>query len=111
MQYLLLICGEESIEHNQNHPEADQETMAWVTEMDGRGVRLGGNRLRLTSTATTVRVNDGEVLVSDGPFTETKEQILGYDLLECADLDEAIEIASRHPAARFGPIEVRPVWL
>ena len=60
--------------------------------------------------ATLVRVRDGEVLVTDGPFTESKEWIAGYDLIEAADLDEAIEIASKHPMARFGRIELRPVW-
>ncbi|HET6259457.1 YciI family protein [Pseudonocardia sp.] len=83
---------------------------AWAKEMDGRGVRLQGNRLRPIADATTVRVRETEVLVSDGPFAETKEQILGYDLLDCQDLDEAIEVASKHPVARYGSIEVRPFW-
>jgi hypothetical protein len=78
--------------------------------MDGRGVRLQGDRLRPVSDATTVRVRDDEVLMTDGPFAETKEQIAGYDILECADLDEAIEVAARHPMARYGAIEVRPFW-
>ena len=67
-----------------------------------RGVRLQGDRLRPASDATTVRVRDGEVLIVDGPFAETKEQIAGFDILECADLDEAIEVAAKHPVARFG---------
>lgn len=83
---------------------------SWVEEMDGRGVRLHGARLRPVSAATTVRVRGDEVLLSDGPFAETKEQVGGYDLIECADLDEAIEVASKHPVARFGTIEVRPIW-
>jgi hypothetical protein len=62
------------------------------------------------SDGTTVRVRDKEVLIADGPFAETKEQIAGYDILECADLDEAIEVASKHPVAPFGVIEVRPFW-
>jgi hypothetical protein len=78
--------------------------------MEGRGVRLSGNRLALTTDATTVRVREGDVLVSDGPFAETKEQIGGYDVIECADLDEAIEVAAKHPVAKFGTIEVRPFW-
>ncbi len=78
--------------------------------MDGRGVRIEGNRLALTTDATTVRVREGDVLVSDGPFAETKEQIGGYDVIECADLDQAIEVASKHPVAKFGTIEVRPFW-
>ena len=78
--------------------------------MDGRGVRIEGNRLALTTDATTVRVREGDVLVSDGPVAETKEQIGGYDVIECADLDEAIEVAAKHPVAKFGTIEVRPFW-
>jgi hypothetical protein len=111
MRYMLLICG---LTHEDAKPPedgpADPATESWVAEMDGRGVRLLGDRLRPASMATTVRVKDGEVLLSDGPFAETKEQILGFDLLECADLDEAIEVASKHPAALWGPIEVRPLW-
>jgi hypothetical protein len=106
MRYLLLACDDESV---QASPEADLPT-AWVREMDVRGVRRFGARLRPVSDATTVRVRDGELLVSDGPFAETKEQIGGFDLLECKDLDEAIEVASRHPAARSGTIELRPLW-
>ena len=106
MRYMLLICVDESVEVN---PE-DATPEPWVQEMDGRGVRLHGSRLRPVSDATTVRVRGGEVLVSDGPFAETKEQIGGYDVLECADLDEAIEVASKHPAARFGMLELRPFW-
>jgi hypothetical protein len=109
MQYMLLICGYEG---DEVAPE-DQTGYTiedWVTEMDGRGVRLTGNRLRPQSDSTTVRVRSGEVLISDGPFAETKEQMYGFDLLECADLDEAIEVASKHPHARQGTMEIRPVW-
>ena len=67
--------------------------------------------MRPTEDATTVRVREVEVLLSDGPFAETKEWIAGYDIIECEDLDEAIEVASRHPVARFGSIEVRPLWV
>ena len=66
--------------------------------------------MRPAEDATTVRVREEEVLLSDGPFAETKEQIAGYDIIECENLDEAIEVASRHPVARFGSIEVRPLW-
>ena len=71
---------------------------------------LAGERLRPTTDATTVRVRDGEVLLSDGPFAETKEQMGGYYIIDCQDLDEAVEVASRVPAASFGSIEVRPIW-
>ena len=69
-----------------------------------------GNRLRPVGDARTVRVRDGKRIVTDGPFAETKEWIAGYDVIECSDLDAAIDIASKHPMARFGRIEVRAVW-
>jgi len=78
--------------------------------MTARGVLLGGERLRPSSTASTVQVRDGGVVIADGPFAETKEQIAGFYLIECADLDEALEVASQVPAAAYGTIEVRPVW-
>jgi len=73
-------------------------------------VLRGGARLRPGSEATTVRVREDEVLLSDGPFAESKEQMGGFDIVECADLDDAIEVASRHPVAKFGTIEIRPLW-
>ena len=76
----------------------------------GAASSQGGERLRPTADATTVRVRDGEVLTSDGPFAETKEQMGGFYLVDCEDLDEAIEIASKIPGARHGSIEVRPIW-
>ncbi|GAA1825531.1 YciI family protein [Agromyces salentinus] len=82
----------------------------WVAENDERGTRIAGDRLRSIEDATLVRVRDGETIVTDGPFTESKEWIAGYDILDCRDLDEAIEIASRHPMARGGRIELRPFW-
>ena len=89
--------------NNPATPEATKDmprdAMAGWTEMDGRGVRLQGSRLQAISDATTVRVRDGEVLVADGPFAETKEQIAGFDILDCADLDEAIEVAAQAPGA------------
>ena len=103
MRYLMLVCVDEDVE-----PNADPTP--WTEEMDGRGVRRMGNRLRPVRDSTTVRVRDGETLVADGPFAETKEQIGGFDILECADLDEAIEVASKHPAAAFGTLELRPFW-
>jgi hypothetical protein len=106
VRYMILVCVDESVEVS---PEEALPT-AWVQEMDGRGVRQFGSRLRPVSDATTVQVRGGEVLISDGPFAETKEQIGGFDLLDCKDLDEAIEVASKHPGAKFGTIEVRPLW-
>jgi hypothetical protein len=106
MEYLLLICVDESVQVTAEDANPD----GWIAETGRRGVRRDGHRLRPVADATTVQVRGGEVVVSDGPFAETKEQVGGYDVLECADLDEAIEIASRHPAATFGTIEIRPFW-
>jgi hypothetical protein len=113
VKYMLLICADESAELS---PEVGAQmgpaTDAWVEEMGRRGIRLQGDRLRPVSDATTVSVRGGEVLIADGPFAETKEQIAGFDIIECADLDEAIEVAAKHPVARLGRgrIEVRPFW-
>ena len=83
---------------------------AFYEEMSSRAVLEGGERLRPTADATTVRVRDGEVVTSDGPFAETKEQIGGYYVVDCKDLDEAIEVAAKIPGAQIGTIEVRPIW-
>jgi hypothetical protein len=85
-----------------------RECPGWFEEMAGPGVRLLGRELDLPETAATVRVRDGETLVTDAPFAETKEFVAGFDLLECADLDEAIEVAAKHPASWFDTIEIRP---
>jgi hypothetical protein len=107
MRYLMFVCVDPEAE--KYVPEED-DVADWVAEMNRRKVRILGNRLKGVKDATTVRRRNGKVLVTDGPFAETKEWIAGFDLLECADLDEAIEIASKHPMARFGRIEVRPCW-
>ena len=107
MKYMMFVCVDPRVEVA---PDEIAPVEPWVEEMGGRGVRLSGDRLRPESDATTVRVRDGEVLLTDGPFAETKEQIAGYDVLDCADLDEAIEVAAKHPVARFGTIELRPFW-
>ncbi|MEV0644769.1 YciI family protein [Phytomonospora sp. NPDC050363] len=109
MRYMLLICGTEPEGPPPDRP-LDEETLAWAQDLKTEGVRVFGSRLRHTSTASTVRVRGDDALVSDGPFAETKEQILGFDIIECADLDEALAVAASHPAARTGTIEVRPVW-
>jgi hypothetical protein len=83
----------------------------WVAQTTARRQRLAGHQLRPVGDATTLWPRDGGgTFVSDGPFAETKEQIAGYDIIECADLDEAVEVAAKHPVARFGAIELRPVW-
>lgn len=104
MQYLLMICGDETAEEH-----ANDGCGGWSEEMQHRGIIRGGGGLRPPTEATTIRVRDGEVLLTDGPFTEAKEQIGGFVILDCGDLDEALELAARHPAATYGSIEVRPM--
>jgi hypothetical protein len=112
MKYLLLICTDEAADAKMS-PTAMGEMMkgygAVTQDAKDKGVYLGGNALQPTSTATTVRVRDGKTMTSDGPFTETKEQIGGYYLFECKDLDEAIAWAARIPGASYGSVEVRPI--
>jgi hypothetical protein len=87
MKYMLLVCTEKDVELDPaERARIPTDTDAWVKEMDGRGVRLLGDRLAAISEATTVRVRDGEVLIADGPFAETKEQIAGFDILDQHDV-------------------------
>ena len=110
MKYVLLICDDETNSPTNEELAADPVYQAWAADLERRGVELGGERLRPVADATTVRVRDGETLVSDGPFAETKDFVGGFSIVECADLDEAIEIAAGHPYARWGGVEIRPVW-
>ena len=112
MQYILLIYGSEN-----GNPGGDVEQDvlrrygAFTQEVRDRGKLVAADRLQPTSTATTVRIREGETLVTDGPFAETKEQLGGFYLLECENLDEALAYAQKIPAAEFGSIEVRPIWV
>jgi hypothetical protein len=111
MRYVLLVCGDESAALSQD--EIARRYTAYTAcedEMRARGVLVGRERLRPTSASTSVRVREGQLVISDGPFAETKEQIAGYFVIDCADLDEAIELAQLIPAAEHGTVEVRPVW-
>ena len=113
MRYVLMICTDEATEAAASPDETSSMMAAYMAfgeEMGSRGVLQGGERLRPTTDATTVRVRDGEVLTSDGPFAETKEQIGGYYVVDCKDLDEAIDLAAKLPGAIHGSIEVRPIW-
>ena len=105
MKYMMFVCTDTEPDTDTS---AEPDIDVWVAENDAAGRRLQGMVLAPTSAATTVRVRDGRLLVSDGPFAETKEVIVGFDLLECADLDEAIEVARTHPMSRRGRIEIRP---
>ncbi len=112
MRYMLLIYTDESGWGNLS--EADQEAemgkwYAYTAEMQQAGVSTQGDPLQPTATATCVRDNGGEPMVTDGPFAETKEQLGGYYLLDVADLDEAIKWAHKCPAAPVGTIELRPI--
>jgi hypothetical protein len=113
MRYVLMIALDESAGQRDGELAGDEispEYAAFMKDAAERGVLQGGERLRLTSDATTVRVRNGETLTVDGPFAETKEQLAGYFLVDCKDLDEAIDVASRIPGAKDGSIEVRPIW-
>ncbi len=110
MKFLMLVCvGQDEAETGaETEPAPDDGIFPWLEDVMSRGVRLDGDRLRPPSEAKTVLVRDGEILISDGPFAETKEVIC--DVLECATLEEAVRVAAAHPVARFGKIEVRPFW-
>ncbi len=113
MEYLLMICTDEKDDASFTPDEQAAhygKYGVFMEEMTARGALLGGKRLRPTTTATTVQVRDGATMTTDGPFAETKEQVGGYYLIDCKDLDEAIEIASKIPDAQRGAIEVRPIW-
>ena len=107
MRYLMFVCGDPS---GEPFDPARDNVEEWVSTNDRRGSRIVGHRLEGVAKAKTVRVRKGQVLVTDGPFAETREWIAGFDLLECKDIDEAVDIASKHPMARVGRIEVRPLW-
>jgi hypothetical protein len=104
MKYMMFVCTDTEPETDQSRVPDIQE---WVSELQSSGKHVIGERLAPETTATTVRVRGGELLITDGPFAETKEVIAGFDVLECADLDEAIEIARKHPMAYNGRIELR----
>ena len=111
MRYALVVSVDENTELTEEDVERQYaEFMGFQEEMEARAVLISRERLRPTSLSTTVRVRDGGLVVADGPFAETKEQIAGFYIIDCEDLDEAIEIASRNPGARYGTVEVRPVW-
>jgi hypothetical protein len=104
VKYMLFITADP----NAPLPAEIGDIEKWASSVEG--VRLDGDRLQGVSAATTVRSRNGGPVVTDGPFAETKEQIAGYDVIDVADLDEAIAIAARHPVAAWGAIEIRPFW-
>jgi hypothetical protein len=109
MKYLCLVYSDENLLHSLPDSPEDSECHAYDRQLAGSGKRIAAEALESVETATTVRVRDGRVSITDGPFAETKEQLAGFYLVEAADLDEAIDIAAAIPAARVGSVEVRPV--
>ncbi len=114
MQYMCLIYGDEQTRLGMSEVDRNQMIVdygAFTESIRESGNMLAGDALQPTTTATTVRVRNGETLVTDGPFAETKEQLGGYYVIEAKDADEALAIAERIPGARHGAIEVRPVMV
>ena len=108
MKYMMFVVVDPALEAE---PSPDDLTIdQWLAEVDGRGQRITGDALRPPREAVTVSLRHREVLVTDGPFSETKEWIAGFDILDCDSLDEAIAIAARHPQANGGKLELRPFW-
>jgi hypothetical protein len=107
MKYLMLHSVDQTETPNTSTCGVPEALGAWVDEMLARGVLLDGARLHPTSDATTVRAPGGHAVVTDGPFAETKEQVAGYDVIDCPDLDAAVAVASAHPTTYVGSIEVR----
>ncbi len=112
MKYLALVFYQEKIMAEMSQPQWDelnQECMQCVERLRKQSHFIDGNALESIETATTVRVRDGNVTVTDGPFAETKEQLAGYYLLDARDMNEAIQLAAKIPPARYGGVELRPV--
>jgi hypothetical protein len=111
MKYMLLFWVDEAGEATADESAALAAAVkSWVADMTERGIRVSGGPLCSAREAKIVHVRDGELLVSDGPFAETKEQIGGYDVVDCPDMDAALAVAAGHPLARAAQVEVRPFW-
>jgi hypothetical protein len=114
MQYMLLIYGDEQAGESaprEQIAEIVNAYMAYTQALQDAKALVASNRLRPTTAATTVRVANGQTKMLDGPFAETKEQLGGYYLIDVRDLDAALSWAARCPAARYGTVEVRPIWV
>jgi hypothetical protein len=114
MKFLLLVCWNAETMDGQVEPDPtearEEESFPWLDDLQARNMWITGDQLASPRRARSVRVRDGKATVTDGPFTETKEAVGGFDLIECGSMEEAVEIASRHPVAQIGTIEVRPLW-
>lgn len=110
MKFLMLVCRDESIAFApEDRGNIGSEVQAWVSEMERRGVRLQGDVLAPVEATATVSVRGDEVSIDRGPRVEMSSPASGFNLLDCASLDEAIEVSAKHPIARYGVIELRPV--
>jgi hypothetical protein len=114
MKFLLLVCWDAERMNTQTEPDPgdtpNEESFPWVDDLQARGIWVTGDQLAPPRRARSVRVRDGQPIVTDGPFAETKEAVGGFDLLECGSVEQAVEIAAEHPIAQMGTIEVRPLW-
>jgi hypothetical protein len=114
MKFLMLVCWDTERMNALMEPapgEAQEdEGFPWLDDLQARGIWVTGDQLAPPRRSKSVRVRDGKKMGTDGPFVETKEVVGGFDLLECGSLEEAVEIASEHPVAQIGTIEVRPLW-
>ena len=114
MKFLLLVCWDTKRMDAQTEPDPSQpraeESFPWLDELQARGKWVTGDQLAPPRRARSVRVRGGKRMVTDGPFIETKEAVGGFDIIEAGSIDEAVEIAARHPVAQSGTIEVRPLW-
>ena len=113
MKYLLLMYADESIGSNWSKEELQAAKETWAEfrkEMSSSGVLVSSSGVAPDTSATTVRVRNDKTMITDGPFAETHEQLGGYFLVECKDLDEAIRWAEKIPTAKYGSIEIRPLW-
>jgi len=114
MKYLMFVCWDAERMDGQSEPDPndnpDEESFPWLDDLQARGMWVTGDQLAPPRRARSVRVRGGKAIVTDGPFTETKEAIGGFDIIECGSLEEAVEIAAAHPVAQSGTVEVRPFW-
>jgi hypothetical protein len=113
MKYLLLMYADEAIGANMSKEDMQAAAKIWADfrkEINSSGVLVSSNGVAPESSVTTIRVRDEKTLLTDGPFAETHEQLGGYFLLECENLDEAIRWAEKIPTAKYGSIEIRPLW-
>ena len=108
MKYLMLVTLDPSRDESDTDLTGTLDVEDWVAKYDSSGVRVIGNQVRMAEDATSVTRRRGELLVTDGPYAESREWIVGFDVLDCGDLDEAIKVAAEHPMAVEGRLELRP---